>query len=158
MGSELKRLAEWVLILLFFIIAPPITLYAVYWIALLVSPAKDAQVVNFANDLSMFVFSFYAGCTGAVVGYIYARFHSNVATDAAVTKIAKILLGGLLGVAAFLTIKSAFIVKVLYPSLDISRVALPETDYKTTLSVAILIGIIGPGLIKRLQDRAQRGI
>jgi H+/Cl- antiporter ClcA len=71
-----------------------------------------------------------------------------------VTKIAKLLSAGLMGVAVFLLLRSAVFIKLFYP--NVSLPAGTELEYQPTLIASVVAGLAGPLLVRRLQAKARR--
>jgi hypothetical protein len=154
--EELGRFLNWLFLLIFFVLTPPLVLFVAAALAdLLADPKQPIKLLSdFRRDLPLFLLTFYSGTTGGVIAYVYGRQQLRLRSDQMVTKTAKLLSAGLMGVAVFLLLRSAVFIKLFYPN-----VALPaplDLDYQPTLVASLVAGLAGPVIVRRLQARVRR--
>src|ERR1700722_4975282 len=159
--GEFKRIAEWLFILAFFVIIPAATLYAAAYIVRFLRGAfvdtshETGVVVDFFSDLPLILLTFYSGAVGGVVSYVYARTQLSAESDLLVTKMAKFVFAGTLGVVVFLFLRSAALVKVFYPSLPTENINSSTLNYHSLLFAAFLAGLLGPVLVRGIQSKSR---
>ncbi|MGO4715357.1 hypothetical protein [Bradyrhizobium sp. 2TAF24] len=100
-ASDLRKLLKWVTIIAFFLVAPAAALLLADWIVQSIGGdnQNNDMVRDFHTQLPSILLAFYWGGIGAIVAYIYARTHNNAASEPLINQMAKLLFGGLMGVA-----------------------------------------------------------
>lgn len=153
MPSELRKLAKWTAIILFFMIVPAAILFACKQIITLLdgSAAKAGVSQDFAAQAPSILLAFYFGGIGAIVAYIYSRIQGAIGSEALIQQMAKLLFGGLMGVAGALFLKSNALIKLLYPKLPTD--GLQDVSSSSLMMLSFMCGLLGPYLVKAAQDR-----
>ena len=160
--DEVSRLLWWLFVVAFFVIAPATILYAVALIVQLLShlfPNSESGskvVAEFYSDLPLILLTFYSGTLGGVVSYVYGRTQLSLASDSLVTKIAKLLFAGLIGVAVFFLLRSAALVKLFYPTLPAEQITAVSLNYHSVIVASFVAGLLGPAVVRSIQNRAEQ--
>jgi hypothetical protein len=153
-SSERGRFLEWILILLFFLAAPYFVLaLASEFATMLSTPGSDRPLNEFIADRPWLLLTFYSGVVGGVVSYVAERTQAQSESDQPVTRIAKLLAAGLMGVAAYMFVRSGFLVKLFYPGLKWEGGS--ELDHRSLLGLAILAGLVGPRLVGGVRKKVE---
>jgi hypothetical protein len=152
--GEVQNLTIWMLIIVFFMIAPPIMLYCVWWILeSLKGLAHDPHpsITELYNELPLVLLSFYSGTLGSIISYIYGRTVLHLETDRLGSKVAKLLFGGLIGVAAFFFLRSAVVIKLLYPKLPLQDIGSSTLTYHSIIILSLFAGLLAPRIVTGIQ-------
>lgn len=138
----------------FLIVGPATALYAVRFVVSVFSTANDSvAVVEFFGDMPMVLMAFYAGAVGSGVSYIYGRNELGIESDATITKMAKLLFGGLIGVAAFVFLGSSAFMKFFYPKFNTNDEVL-KVSYQSIIASSFLAGLTGRAIVRAVQKKA----
>lgn len=158
--GEGKRLLQWGFIIVFFLVVPAIVLYVAGWlIRLLVdlnnsSITEGSAVSELLEDMPEMLMAFYSGAIGAAVSYIFGRTTLGLDSDLPITKMAKFLFGGALGVTASVFLGSDAFIKFLYPGLAVDQVAGLAVSYQSVIIAAFLAGLTGPAIVRVMHKRS----
>jgi H+/Cl- antiporter ClcA len=159
--SDSKRIVQWMGLICFFLLMPPVILYLTYFIlkmlgGLATNVSPSPNTVKFLDDIPMITLAFYSGAVGSVVSYIYGRTNLNAQTDPVIRKMAKLLFGGALGVVAFFFSSSALIIKLLYPKLAIDQISnAGGISYESVILLSFVAGLIGPAIVRGVQRKSE---
>jgi hypothetical protein len=156
---EVQRFCKWIFIFCFFIFVPAAILYGVRFVLRWLAEADTDVIKDFSNDITMILLVFYFGALGALVSYIWMRTVTRAESDSLITVMAKLLLGSSVAVAAFLFLRSGFLISFFYPKISTSANSFVLT-YHPILLISFLAGLLAPTIIRRVQsasgDRALR--
>jgi len=152
--GERNRFLEWILILLFFLAAPYFVLaLASEFANMLSTPGADRPLSEFIADRPWLLLTFYSGVVGGVVAHVAERTQAQEGPEQPVTRIAKLLAAGLMGVAAYMFVRSGFLVKLFYPGIKWEGGS--ELDHRSLLGLAILAGLAGPRLVSGVRKKVE---
>ncbi|MGZ2487153.1 hypothetical protein ACVITL_005738 [Rhizobium pisi] len=156
--KELQDVLKWIGIMIFFALAPAGFLkFAEYLLLHLFSGPGTASLSEFSVDLPMIMLAFWSGAMGAIVSYAYERVHKEIPSQPAIIPMAKFLFGGIVGAASFFLLRTAFIIKLLYPRINPAEFDQAQlVDYRSVVAVAVICGLIGPFLVRSIRRRSQK--
>lgn len=157
-GRQLLRILRWLGIMCFLAVVPPaFLLFAEFVLTWMSSSSKQGLATDFREDLPWIMLSFWAGTMGAILSYIYDRHNRALPSQPSVFVISHFLFGGLAGTISFYVIRSAFLIRLLYPNLPVSGLDMKQlTDYRATVAVAVVSGLSARGIVEAIRKRQRR--
>jgi H+/Cl- antiporter ClcA len=117
----LRWLGQWVGVVMFLVMIPPLIVFLADAVLLLFIDAKHRsapEVDKFSNDLPTLIFAYLGGLIGSIISYVYDRNNAKIDRQDIKYVMARFLLGGFIGGISFLLVKSTLVLKLLYPKLD----------------------------------------
>lgn len=115
----------------------------------------DKFVDEFSSDLPMIMLTFWAGTMGSIISYVYERISRERSSQPLINSMARLLFGGIIGAASFFVIRSAFLIKLLYPKVDTAVLGPDQlVDYRPIVVVAVISGLIAPTLVRGIRKTA----
>lgn len=148
--AQAARFFKWVFIFAFFVLVPPIVLFAARFMMSGLSSPDSEVVLDFSSDLSMILLSVYLGALGSLVSYIFARTAQGTPSEPMITIMAKLLLGSSVAVATFFLLRTGILVKFIYPKALMDKSELLMT-YHPIAIFSFLSGLSAPAIVKRMQ-------
>jgi hypothetical protein len=156
LGADLQKLAKWIAIIVFFLVVPAAVLYGCDKIVLSLGNSSTPNDIakDFDVQLPSILLAFYSGGVGAIVAYIYARVQGIATSEPLIYQMAKLLFGGLMGVAGLFFLRSNALIKLLYPKIPTDSINNQDASSSSLMMIAFLGGLLGPYLVKAAQERA----
>jgi hypothetical protein len=116
---------------------------------------RISNIKEFSADIPMITLSFWSGTIGAILSYVYERINGQLDKQEIMYPMSRFFFGGIVGAASFLFIKSTFLLKLLYPKIDISTLSSDQlVSYQPVVATAVLCGMVAPSLIKGIRKKA----
>jgi len=109
---------------------------------------------EFRIDLPLITLAFWSGTMGTIVAYVYQRLYGDLQQQRMIYPIARFLFGGIVGAASYFVIRSGFIIKILYPKLETATLEASKlVDYRPVVAVAVISGLLAPGIVRAFQKK-----
>lgn len=154
-GNEVTPVLKWLGIMGFFAVVPPIFLK--FGELVLRELSSSGQFQQFSDDLPWILLAFWSGTMGAIVSYAYERTHKEIDSQPSIVPITRFLFGGIVGAASYFLLRSAFLIKLLYPNVDVSKFDQEHlVDYRSVVAFAVICGLVGPSLVRSIRRRSQK--
>jgi hypothetical protein len=153
-SADVRRLVKWIAILAFFLISPAVVIVAVSFLIENVSPIRNNVISDFSEDSATILLAFYFGGVGGIIRHIFHKLYYRRSSESTFEQMAKLLLSGLVGSAAYFVLRSAILVRILYPSLDVSSLSKDDIAYYNIVFVSVLAGMVAPSLVRYVEKRA----
>jgi hypothetical protein len=162
---------QWTLVIAFIAFVPPIVLACTpCFLRIFTESQNSPEIKELTEDLPLIVITYWSGLLGAILEQIYDTTNHGTSTTAPLNNLSitapRLFLGGIIGVASFIFIKSHIILHLFYPALIVS--ALPNepqaahpneqqalVSYHSLVAIALISGLIGQSLIKKIKDGAK---
>jgi hypothetical protein len=157
-AKEFEDVLKWIGIMIFFALVPAAFLKLAEYLLLHIFGGPGVAPLNeFSIDLPMIMLAFWSGTMGSIVSYAYERVHNEIPSQPIIIPMAKFLFGGIVGAASFFLLRTAFIIKLLYPKIDSAAFDQQQlVDYRSVVAVAVICGLIAPFLVRNIRRQSQK--
>lgn len=155
--GEIKRYLKWLFIISSFIIIPAIIIFCVSFLIQMLSNNNDPKVISeFQTDVPLILLAFYSGGLGSLLSYIFMRLFLHSESEEIVKRLARLLLGGGLGIGAFFLLRSSALVRIFYPHLLVDG-SDQKLTYHSVMLLSLICGLAAEAIIRSIQRKINAG-